>query len=94
VNRFHDGEPVLAKGVKYGVDGVGVEREAGGNLDRIPTVGIEQEDLSPAPLSCRGVVGLENLLELSDLGGTGFADGQRARHEGTSGQAVGEVPRF
>ena len=33
VGRFHDGEPLLVKGMEDGVDGIDVEREAGGDLD-------------------------------------------------------------
>jgi hypothetical protein len=92
VDRFNDGESIPVKGVQDRVHGIGVQREAGGDLHGVPTVGVEEEDLSPALLGWRRIVGFKHLLEVTDLSRAGLTDGQGARHGGTSPDAEEEVP--
>jgi hypothetical protein len=76
-----DGEPLLVKGMEDSVHGIDVQREARGDFHSVPTGRVGQKDLSPATLGCGGIVSLEELLKLAELGRSGLTDGQGSRHE-------------
>jgi hypothetical protein len=86
-----DGQAVSIVGVEEGVNRVGMERKAAGDLDGIPAAGIHEEDLGPMALGRSQVVRLETLEQITNFGMIGLANGQGARHGGTSGIREGPL---
>jgi hypothetical protein len=76
----------LIECVRDQINGVGVKREAGGDFNGVPALGVEEKHLSSAALDSGQIIGFEALEETKNLGRVGSASGQSARHGGTSKQ--------
>jgi len=63
-----------------------VKREAGSDLNGVPALGVQEKNLGSAALGSSQVVGFEAQEKAMNLSRVGFANGQSARHGGTSKQ--------